>query len=143
MIPFAEDMLAQTTAKFSTNSFLISLLLLLFGLSMLIIWGKEISKQFKTTKKVSLDWRNEKGELMWFHVATELITALLLIVSGILVQCAVPVAIYFTLFSAGLLFYASLNSLSWAFVSRSRFVYAVPMVAGIVFSGIIFLLFLI
>lgn len=141
MIPFLENISSQTTEKFRSFSF-ISWLIIVFGILMLIIWLKEIFQQAKKVKKFPFSWKNENGEWIWFHILTELLTAFLLIVLGILLQLAVPNAVYLTMFSSGLLFYASMNSLSWVFAHKSRFVFIIPMCAGIILSSLILLIVL-
>ena len=136
MVTFVENIFIPTSAKYTLLSY-ISWLQILFGALMLTIWLKEIFKQTKKVKKIPLSWKNEKGEWMWFHILAELTTAFLLIVSGILFQLAVPKAVCLTLFSAGLLFYASLNGLSWVIAQKSRYIFVIPMSVGIILSTLI------
>ena len=107
-------------------------LIVLMGLGMFAFWLFELKKNYLVLKSQSFIWKNEKGEKMWFHVSVELLTAVLLIVSGILLLMGKSIAIPLVLFAAGLLFYASLNSLSWVFAEKSRYKLAFPMIFGII-----------
>lgn len=109
-------------------------LLLFMGCAILVFWIIEIVKTRKLLQRNSLQWKNENNENMWFHVAAELITSILLISAGIANWTGNSATLLLTLFSAGLLFYASLNSLSWVFVEKSRLKLAIPMIAGIIVS---------
>ena len=109
-------------------------ILLFMGCSILVFWIFEIIKTHAFLKENSYQWKNENNENMWFHVAAEFATAVLLISAAIAKWLDNFVALPLTLFSTGLLFYASLNSLSWVFAEKSRFKLAIPMYAGIVVS---------
>jgi len=114
-------------------------ILLFMGCSILVFWIIEIVKNRDFLKENSFRWKNEKNENMWFHVAAELTTAVLLLSAAIANWSENSVALPLTLFSAGLLFYASLNSLSWVFADKSRIKLSFPMITGILVS--VFVLF--
>lgn len=61
---------------------------------------------FKAREK---DSRN----LFWFHIVAELLTGIILIVSGIILICRDINSLPIVNFAPGALFYSSLNSLGW------------------------------
>lgn len=129
--------IGSTTASSFSCGKIIPWILLFMGCSILAFWIIEIIKNRKFLKENSFRWKNENNDIMWFHVAAELITAILLVIAGTTIWLGKSCALSLVLFSAGLLFYASLNSLSWVFAEKSRIELAIPMVAGIVVSGIV------
>ena len=109
------------------------------GMTILIFWLVEVKRNFSSLKSMQYKWKNETGENMWFHVTAELITSVLLIIAGITALLNKSIALPLSLFAAGLLFYASLNSLSWVFAKKQRYKLAFPMIAGILISLLVFL----
>jgi len=120
---------------------MLSFLLLFMGVSILLFWIFEISKNYKKLIHSNFTWKNESGEIMWFHISAEIITAFFLLAAGFTTLLKLSTASIFVAFSAGLLFYTSLNSLSWVFAEKSRYVFFIPMSAGLATS--LFALYLI
>lgn len=102
---------------------------------MLIIWLADINNKpdidfsegfFKAKEK-------DSGNIFWLHIAAELITGLMLIMSGIIILEGWDI-LYIVYFSLGLLFYSSVNSLGWAFAKEERKNYRIPMISGLIIS---------
>ena len=114
-------------------------LIILMGTAILAFWLVEVKRNFSSLKSRQYKWKNETGENIWFHFTAELITSVLLILAGITSLFQKSIAMHLSLFAAGLLFYASLNSLSWVFAKKQRYKLAFPMIAGILISLLAFL----
>lgn len=118
--------------------------MLMTGCAMMIIWimemfsnpGVDLSEGFFRARE------RESNNIFWFHIVAELITAVLLVASGILLVMREENSYPIVFFALGALFYSSLNSMGWAFASRERYNYAYPMIGGFILSvvGIIVLM---
>jgi hypothetical protein len=113
-----------------------SFFLLITGSAMLIIWIADINNKpdidfsegfFRAREK-------ESGNIFWLHIVSELITGVMLICGGIIILQRSSEMLPLVYFSLGLLFYSSLNSLSWAFARPDRRIYRIPMITGLVIS---------
>jgi hypothetical protein len=119
---------------------IIQILLLLNGLGIGVIWTRDIlthpeidySGGFFSARD------NKSATLFWPHWLAEYSTALLLVVSPVLIFFKVDYGNQLLPFAAGALFYTALNSLGWAFAGKERFVYAVPMLFALATSFIYF-----
>jgi len=116
-----------------------AILITFMGVGILVFWLAELKRNYSSLKSMQYKWKNETGDNMWFHVTAELITSVLLIIAGITALFHKSIALPLSLFATGLLFYASLNSLSWVFAKKQRYKLAFPMIAGILISLIVFL----
>ncbi len=106
-------------------------ILMAFGTT--IIWIKEL---YAPHLKQNLLTRREGDHLVWPHIAVEAVTAVLLLVSGVLSLMHVGWATLINSFSLGAIFYACVNSLSWTLADKSRWVYTLYMLFGIVGSAL-------
>ncbi|MBW1614084.1 MAG: hypothetical protein JRJ57_08950 [Deltaproteobacteria bacterium] len=123
---------------------LVSFLLLIIGIAMLVIWIADINNNpeidfskgfFKARGKAS-------GELFCFHIIGEVLTGIMLILSGIIILYRTPEWMPCAYFSLGALFYTSLNSLGWAFARKERKRYGIPITAGLIISIFSFIILL-
>ena len=124
---------------------IISFFLIITGIAMIIIWLSDIDNKADIDFSEGFFKAREKdsGNVFWFHIITELITGILLIFSGIILLSSVIRLLPLVYFSLGLLFYSSFNSLGWAFASKSRASYRIPMISGLLISVLSFLILLI
>jgi hypothetical protein len=115
---------------------IVSFFLLMTGTSMIIIWIMDLGKNpdidlsggfFRVREKQSQN-------LFWFHIVAELATGVLLIAAGVILLIRDINSYPVVHFALGALFYASLNSLGWAFAKKERRNYAMPMIAGLIVS---------
>lgn len=117
---------------------IISFFMLMIGCAMMILWIMEMFNNPEVDMSAGFFRAREKqsNNIFWFHIVAELITAVLLVASGIILvmrdENLYPVA-YFAL---GALFYSSLNSMGWAFAYRERYNYAYPIIGGFMLSVI-------
>lgn len=101
---------------------------ILMGLGICGMWIKDIiGGKFKGA---FFKWR-EGENVTWPHVMVEFLTAAALLVSGIGTLTGAGWAEILTVFALGSLFYASFDSLSWAFGEQKRWPYSVPMLIGL------------
>lgn len=118
----------------------IPILFIITGLGMAVIWTKDIftnpeidiSKGFFTAREP------DSGNLFWPHWMAEYTTSLLLIAAPIMFFLNIKIGSQLMPFAAGALFYASLNSLGWAFAKKERFGYAFPMLFALVVCVLFF-----
>ena len=124
---------------------ILSFFLLLTGSAMIIIWLADINNKSEIDFSEGFFRARERGSgnLFWFHIVSELITGIMLILSGVIILRRSSEMLPFVYFALGLLFYSSLNSLSWAFANSERKNYRIPMIAGLVISCVGFFLLLV
>ncbi len=118
---------------------LASFFLLIMGVGIIIIWVVDINNnpEIDFTGGFFRARERESNNIFWFHIVAELLTGLLLIISGMVILLNEKELIFLVYFSSGSLFYTSLSSLGWAFANRERYLYAFPMIGGLIFSIII------
>jgi hypothetical protein len=102
-----------------------------------IIWIKEL---ISPHLKQSLLTRREGDHLVWPHIAVEIGTAVLLFVSGIGALMHLGWAPLVNFFSLGAISYACFNSLSWTLADKSRWLYSLYMLVGVVGSTVLMIL---
>jgi hypothetical protein len=117
-------------------TWIISFFLLMTGTSMIIIWIMDIGKNPEVDLSEGFFKAREKNSqnLFWFHILAEITTGILLIASGIVLLLGDINLHPVVHFALGALFYASLNSLGWAFAEKGRRSYALPMLSGLIIS---------
>ena len=81
------------------------------------------------------EWR-DGDNIMWPRILAEMLTAILLLLSGIGTLMAAGWAEVLTFFSLGAIFYASFDSLGWTFAKKGRWAYSALMLAGLIGSVI-------
>lgn len=91
---------------------IIFLLIILIGLSIIAYWGFYLIKEKKM--KFSLNYIETGDQYYVFHIFTELLTALICIISGILFFLDNPIGRNLGLVSSGMLLYAGINTLGWS-----------------------------
>jgi hypothetical protein len=96
-----------------------------------LIWIKEL---ISPHLKQGLLTRREGDHLVWPHIAVEAGTAILLFVSGVGSLMHLGWAPLVNFFSLGAITYACFNSLSWTLADKSRWLYSLYMLAGVVGS---------
>lgn len=96
-----------------------------------LIWIKEL---ISPHMKQGLLTRREGDHLVWPHIAVEAGTAILLFVSGVGSLMHLGWAPLVNFFSLGAITYACFNSLSWTLADKSRWLYSLYMLAGVVGS---------
>ena len=97
------------------------------------IWTKDIIRNDDIDLSVGFFKSRDKddGGLYWPHWFAEYITAATLIAGGICLFFNSTWSLHLSFFALGALFYTSLNSQTWAWSQRERYVYAIPMVGGV------------
>lgn len=113
-----------------------SFLMLIIGSAIIIIWFADLNNNPEVDLKNGLFKAREKGSnnILCFHLVAEFITGILLITGGITILLHEHELMFLVYFASGSLFYTSLNSLSWAFAYPGRYMYAYPMIIGLVVS---------
>lgn len=102
--------------------------MMVMSIGIFSIWLKEIISSKRTGS--FFNWRDGEN-LMWPHITVELLTAAMLMLSGIGMFAKTNWASILGFYALGSLFYASLNSLSWTLADKKRWLYSVPMVIGL------------
>lgn len=102
-----------------------------------LIWIQEI---ISPRHKKNLLTRREGEHLVWPHIAVEAGTAVLLFVSGIGALLHWGWAPLVNVFSLGAISYACFNSLSWTLADKSRWVYTLYMLFGVIGSTVLLIL---
>lgn len=115
---------------------IVSFLFLILGLAIIIIWLSDINNSPDIDMQAGFFRARDRSSnnLLFFHLMAEMITGILLILSGIILLAEKESFYFICFFSAGALFYTSLNSLSWAFAYKRRYPYAFPMLGGLAVS---------
>ena len=115
------------------NFYIAGSLMIIFGLAIAGIWTKDIisSDDIDLSPGFFKARDRDDGGLYWPHWFAEYITAATLIAGGICLFFNSTWSMYLSFFALGALFYTSLNSQSWAWSKRERYVYAIPMVGGV------------
>lgn len=118
---------------------LASFLLFIMGVGIVIIWVVDINNnpEIDFTGGFFRARERESNNLFWFHIVAELLTGLLLIISGMVILLNEKELFFLVYFSSGSLFYTSFSSLGWAFANKGRYIYAFPMIGGLIFSILI------
>lgn len=117
-------------------TYLISLLLLITGAGVGIIWFVDLKSNSATDPRPPLFKTRTEPEstILGIHVLAEMIMGGLLIISGIITILQMYSLYWLVNFSCGLLFYSSLNSLSWSLATPDRIRYVPPMLVGLLLS---------
>jgi len=107
---------------------------IIMAVGMTIVWIKEL---ISPHLKQSLLTRREGDHLVWPHIAVEAGTAILLLVSGVGSLLHLGWAPLVNFFSLGAISYACFNSLSWTLADKSRWLYSIYMLFGVIGSSVI------
>ncbi len=108
---------------------------IIMGLGIAGLWLKDIlGGRFKGG---FFKWR-DGDNVMWPRVLGEMLTAAMLLMSGIGTLLQLGWAEVLTFFSLGAVFYASFDSLGWTFAKKGRWAYSALMLAGLI-GSIIFI----
>lgn len=112
---------------------IIAFILIMTGIAMIIIWIIDINENPEVDMTGGFFRAREKNSnnIFWFHITAELITAILLIMAGIIIVLKAERLIPLVFLSLGALFYSSLNSLGWVFACQHRKKYAFPIITGL------------
>ena len=110
---------------------------IIMAVGMTIIWIKELMSPHL---KQNLLTRREGDHLVWPHIAVEAGTAILLLISGIGSLLHLGWAPLVNFFSLGAISYACFNSLSWTLADKSRWLYSVCMLCGVVGSSVLMIM---
>ena len=123
---------------------IISVLFLLIGIGIIVIWTKDIltKPEIDLSKGFFSAREKNSGTLFWLHWVAEYLTAVFLIISVILIFLKVETGLKILPFGAGALFYSALNSLGWALSKKERLIYAVPMLFALLVCVVYFILLL-
>ncbi len=107
--------------------------MIVMGAGIAVIWTRDIlaGKEVDTSAGILKARETRSNELMWPHWAAEYLTSLLLILGGAALLVSVRPDPSLAAVALGMLLYSSLNSLSWAFAAKERYVYAAPMLLGL------------
>jgi xanthine/uracil permease len=104
---------------------------IVMGLGLAGLWLKDIlGGRFKGG---FFKW-HDGDNLVWPRATGEMLTAVMLLMSGIGTLLQVGWAEVLTFFSLGAVFYASFDSLGWAFARKTRWAYSALMLAGLIGS---------
>src|SRR5579863_4677279 len=104
---------------------------IVIGLGLAGVWINDIRRGL--FKGRFFQWR-DGDNLMWPHVAVEMLTAAMLFLSGVGSLLKLGWAEVLTFFSMGAIFYASFNSLGWTLAKRGRWPYSTIMIFGLIGS---------
>jgi len=110
---------------------------IVIALGTTIVWIKEL---ISPHLKQNLLIRREGDHLVWPHIAVEAATAILLLVSGVGSLLHMGWAPLINFFSLGAISYACFNSLSWTLADKSRWLYTVYMLFGVIGSTTLMLM---
>jgi hypothetical protein len=116
---------------------IIPIFTIVMALGTTIIWIKEL---ISPHLKQNLLIRREGDHLVWPHIAVEAATAVLLFVSGVGSLLHMGWAPLVNFFSLGAITYACFNSLSWTLADKSRWLYTLYMLVGVVGSTVLMIL---
>ena len=122
----------QICYKIKDMKTIIPIFSIAMSLGMTIIWIKEL---ITPHLKQSLLTRREGDHLIWPHIAVEAGTALLLLISGVGSLLHSGWAPLVNFFSLGAISYACFNSLSWTLADKSRWIYTIFMLIGVIGSS--------
>ena len=107
---------------------IIPIFTIVMGLGIAGLWIKDIlGGRFKGG---FFKWQ-DGDNVMWPRICVEFLTAAMLLMSGIGTLLDAGWAQVLTFFSLGAIFYASFDSLGWAFARKGRWVYSMFMVIGL------------
>jgi hypothetical protein len=123
----------------------ILILFIITGTAMAVIWTKDIisNPEIDTSGGFFNARDKDSGNLYWPHWLAEYATAVLLVISPVLIFLKIEIGAELLPFAVGALFYTSLNSLGWAFARKERFAYAFPMLFGLAVATVYFLLLIV
>ena len=109
----------------------IPIFMLTMGAGIAGIWTTNIVGDKLNVKGNFFQWRDESGQLYYFHVISEYLISGALITSGIGLMKNKNWAITASFVSLGALFNTSLNSLGWSFAKKERYTNSIPMLIGL------------
>lgn len=110
--------------------------MIVMGCAIAIVWTKDIlfNDEIDLSNGLFKARDPSGGGLFWLHWLAEYATACGLVTGGIGLFAEAHWSRCLSAFALGALFYTSVNSLGWTFARRDRFVYAVPMLVGVLVS---------
>jgi hypothetical protein len=110
---------------------IIPIFTIIIGLGIAGLWIKDIiGGRFKGN---FFKWQ-DGDNVMWPRISVEFLTAIMLLMSGVGTLLNAGWAQVLTFFSLGAIFYASFDSLGWAFAKKGRWAYTILMLVGLVGS---------
>ena len=112
---------------------IIAFMLIMTGIAMIAIWIIDINDNPEVDMTNGFFHAREKhsNNIFWFHIVVEMITALLLIMGGIIIVIKAERLFPLVYLSLGALFYSSFNSLGWVLAYQNRRRYVYPIIAGL------------